>query len=120
MDDEEVHARLATLVVAEEGGEHGRVAHHDQRQQRPQPRELLRLHTPSICNKPNINKLRAMGKESGARVDRGQRQQQQQLQLHPGARRPPRATFICIATTRRRTHTCHNHTINCDRKNYIN
>jgi hypothetical protein len=119
MDDEEVHARLATLVVAEEGGEHGRVAHHDQRQQRPQQRELLRLHTPSICNKPNINKLIEQWAKKVERVDRGQRQQQQ-LQLHPGARRPPRATFICIATTRRRTHTCHNHTINSDRKNYIN
>lgn len=50
VDDEEVHARLAALVVAEKGGQHGRVSHHDQRQQRPQQRELLRLRTNATSN----------------------------------------------------------------------
>jgi hypothetical protein len=110
VDNEEVHARLAALVVAEEGGEHGRVAHHDQRQQRPQQRELLRLCMQQAKHKQTrslSNQQCAKSKESGAR---GSGPAAAAAAAASG--RPPRALhlhYLHRATTRRHAHLSHSH-----------
>lgn len=90
VDDEEVHAGLSGLVVAEEGGEHGRVAHHDQRQQRPQQRELLRLRVaPPMQQAKQTNPVSCTFAMRSAKVEREQIGATAQLRPGSDSPRPP-------------------------------